>query len=238
MKQEFYSNLNKVDVIFKDKKYNYSTDISGDVTEVEAKEYFINKFFNVGIYPKDNLQKCISIKFYENPKNKGLKGVAKKTTKKVTKKTNTPIKYLGEIIKKEKSIRTNKTIYCVSSISNPALSLIDAKMKVIGKHVAGKVSVLDVAKIKKMVAKIKTKTDLNLIIKQVNSERKQGLKANLSIRAIAKSVSVTGLKKADGTLKKGYKYQKQANGKTKIVKAVKKPIAKKKVIKKKAIKSK
>lgn len=57
------SNLNSVKVIFENPKYNYTTDVSSSTTEASAKKYFVGKFFNVGIYPKENLQKCIGIKF-------------------------------------------------------------------------------------------------------------------------------------------------------------------------------
>jgi hypothetical protein len=57
------SNLNSVKVIFENPKYNYTTDVSSSTTEASAKKYFVGKFFNVGIYPIENLQKCIGIKF-------------------------------------------------------------------------------------------------------------------------------------------------------------------------------
>lgn len=139
-------------------------------------------------------------------------------TKKPVAKTPKNVIYLGTTILKEKSIRTKKTIYTVKGFASAPTKLIDAKKLVLSKHITGKVSVLDIAKIKKMVAKIKTKTDLNLIIKKMNAERQKGLKGTLPkgmTKSIAKSIKVTGLRKEDGTLQKGYKYAKGG----KIVKA-------------------
>ena len=48
-----------VRIYFKNPKYNYTTDISNQATEESCKSYFVGKYFNVGIYPKENLQKCI-----------------------------------------------------------------------------------------------------------------------------------------------------------------------------------
>ena len=52
-------------IYFKNPKYNYTTDISNQATEESCKSYFVGKYFNVGIYPKENLQKCIRIKLYK-----------------------------------------------------------------------------------------------------------------------------------------------------------------------------
>jgi len=54
-----------VRIYFKNPKYNYTTDISNQATEESCKSYFVGKYFNVGIYPKENLQKCIRIKLYK-----------------------------------------------------------------------------------------------------------------------------------------------------------------------------
>ena len=58
------------------------------------------------------------------------------------------------------------------------------------------------------------------------ASKKQGLKGTLPkgmTKSVAKAISVTGLKKSDGTLKKGYKYAKGG----KIVKVKAKTNAKK-----------
>jgi hypothetical protein len=54
-----------VRVYFKNPKYNYTTDISSNVNEENAKQYFVGKYFNVGVYPKENLQKCTKIKLFK-----------------------------------------------------------------------------------------------------------------------------------------------------------------------------
>jgi hypothetical protein len=55
---------NAVRVYFTNPKYNYSTSVGPNVTEEEAKKYFLGKFFNVGVYPKEILQKPTRIKFF------------------------------------------------------------------------------------------------------------------------------------------------------------------------------
>lgn len=62
------NNLNTVKVIFADSKYNYETNVSSNSTEQTAKEYFVNKYFDLGIYPKEDMQKCIGIEFTDNNK--------------------------------------------------------------------------------------------------------------------------------------------------------------------------
>lgn len=62
------NNLNSVKVIFADSQYNYKTNVSSNSTEQTAKEYFVNKTFDLGIYPKEDMQKCIGIEFTDNNK--------------------------------------------------------------------------------------------------------------------------------------------------------------------------
>jgi len=60
------NNLNTVKVLFTDSKYNYETNVSSNSTEQTAKEYFVGKYFDLGIYPKEDFQKCIGIEFTDN----------------------------------------------------------------------------------------------------------------------------------------------------------------------------
>ena len=62
------NNLNNVKVLFTDSKYNYETNVSANSTEQTASEYFVNKYFDLGIYPKEDMQKCIGIEFTDNNK--------------------------------------------------------------------------------------------------------------------------------------------------------------------------
>lgn len=64
------NNLNNVKVLFTDSKYNYETNVSSNSTEQTAKEYFVGKYFDLGIYPKEDFQKCIDIEFIDNNKIK------------------------------------------------------------------------------------------------------------------------------------------------------------------------
>jgi len=57
--------LNTVYVKFKDEKYNYYTSVNAQCSLEELKSYFIGKYFNLGVYPIENMQKCIKIDFYD-----------------------------------------------------------------------------------------------------------------------------------------------------------------------------
>ena len=60
--------LNSVKVKFADKSKNYWTSVSEKATKESCKKYFVGKVFNVGIYPKEDMQKCIGIEFKDNNK--------------------------------------------------------------------------------------------------------------------------------------------------------------------------
>ena len=64
------NNLNNVKVIFSNSQYNYETNVSANATEQTTKEYFVGKYFDLGIYPKEDMQKCIDIEFIDNNKIK------------------------------------------------------------------------------------------------------------------------------------------------------------------------
>ena len=64
------NNLNNVKVIFSNSQYNYETNVSANATEQTTKEYFVGKYFDLGIYPKEDIQKCIDIEFTDNNKIK------------------------------------------------------------------------------------------------------------------------------------------------------------------------
>ncbi|MGO1758516.1 MAG: hypothetical protein ACTHY0_02215 [Mammaliicoccus vitulinus] len=51
-----------VEVLFNDAQHNYKTSVNPKSTDQSLKEYFINNYFNVGIFPVENMQKCINIK--------------------------------------------------------------------------------------------------------------------------------------------------------------------------------
>lgn len=59
----YTKSLALVTVKFSNPEYNYSTNLSGSVSEADARKYFVGKSFNVGKYPKENMQKCIDIDF-------------------------------------------------------------------------------------------------------------------------------------------------------------------------------
>ena len=58
--------LNTVKVLFADAKYNYTTGVSSQSTEETAKAYFVGKYFDLGIYPNENMQECTNIEFIKN----------------------------------------------------------------------------------------------------------------------------------------------------------------------------
>lgn len=62
---DYNKSLGMVRVKFADSKYNYKTNVSGSITEEQARNYFVGKMFDVGTYPNENMQKAIDIDFYE-----------------------------------------------------------------------------------------------------------------------------------------------------------------------------
>jgi len=60
----YKNNLAKVDVIFSNPKFNYSTNVNSELTEKEARDYFVGNIFNVGSFPKEQMEDVIDIKFY------------------------------------------------------------------------------------------------------------------------------------------------------------------------------
>jgi hypothetical protein len=59
--------LNEVTVKFKNSKYNYETEVSSNTTAKSAHEYFVGQYFDVGSYPKENMQRVIGIDFNGKP---------------------------------------------------------------------------------------------------------------------------------------------------------------------------
>lgn len=55
------NNLVSCTVKFEDSKHNYVTSVNGNLSDDQIKSYFVNKYFNVGHYPVDNLQKCVAV---------------------------------------------------------------------------------------------------------------------------------------------------------------------------------
>ncbi len=69
---DYTKSFSLVKVKFANPEYNYETSINGDVTESDARKYFVGEMFDVGVYPKENMQKAIDIEFY--PKGTYAKG--------------------------------------------------------------------------------------------------------------------------------------------------------------------
>jgi hypothetical protein len=51
-----------VKVIFKNPKYNYTALVNPNMKNKDLRTYFVNSQFDLGTYPKENLQTCINIK--------------------------------------------------------------------------------------------------------------------------------------------------------------------------------
>jgi hypothetical protein len=54
--------MRAVKVIFSNSQYNYITDVNGERTDEEIERYFVGKYFNMGVYPNENMQQCTNIK--------------------------------------------------------------------------------------------------------------------------------------------------------------------------------
>jgi len=61
---DYKAKFNRVEVIFENPEYNYSTSVSPQTTEQDAREYFVGQMFNVGVYPTEKMRKVVDIKFY------------------------------------------------------------------------------------------------------------------------------------------------------------------------------
>lgn len=76
---DYTKTMGLVKVIFINPDYNYYTNVSGDTTEQQARDYFVGKYFNVAPYPKEEMKKVIDIEFHpkgtydENTMEKGGK---------------------------------------------------------------------------------------------------------------------------------------------------------------------
>lgn len=55
------SNLKTVSVLFNDNTLNYKTSVNGECSEESLRKYFVGKFFDMGSFPVENMQKCINI---------------------------------------------------------------------------------------------------------------------------------------------------------------------------------
>ncbi len=61
---DYTKNMAKVEVFFENPKYNYVTNVNGDLTESQAREYFVGKNFNVESYPSEKTAKVKDITFH------------------------------------------------------------------------------------------------------------------------------------------------------------------------------
>lgn len=55
-------NLKTVEVIFKNPQYNYKTAVNAKSSKESLIEYFVGTSFDLGVFPKEDFQKCIDIK--------------------------------------------------------------------------------------------------------------------------------------------------------------------------------
>ncbi len=58
--------MNAIKVIFKNPIYNYVTSVNPKVSEEDIKKYFVNTVFDVGSFPTENHQQCISIEILKS----------------------------------------------------------------------------------------------------------------------------------------------------------------------------
>jgi len=55
--------MNTVKVIFANSRYNYTTSVSAQTSEADARKYFIGQYFDMGTFPKENMQRVIDIEY-------------------------------------------------------------------------------------------------------------------------------------------------------------------------------
>ncbi len=52
--------MKSASIKFKDSKFNYETSISMQTTTASLKEYFEGQYFDMGVFPNEDMQQCIS----------------------------------------------------------------------------------------------------------------------------------------------------------------------------------
>ena len=57
--------MEAIRVKFKNEAYNYTTSVNPEATEESLKDYFIGTQFDLGIFPKEDFQRCIDLEFIE-----------------------------------------------------------------------------------------------------------------------------------------------------------------------------
>lgn len=50
-------------VKFENPKYDFVTTMSPNITLEDAEDYYVGRYFNVGVYPKENMQKVVSVEY-------------------------------------------------------------------------------------------------------------------------------------------------------------------------------
>jgi hypothetical protein len=65
--------MSYVKVKFADNKYNYVTSINPQCTLEEVTKHFVNTYFDMGIFPIENVQKCIDIEYFNSNNERVLK---------------------------------------------------------------------------------------------------------------------------------------------------------------------
>ena len=56
--------LKTVYVQFENREHNYHTSVNGKLTDKEIRKYFVNTMFDRGVFPEENMQKCIDCSIY------------------------------------------------------------------------------------------------------------------------------------------------------------------------------
>lgn len=53
--------MRTVKIHFQDSKFDYYTSVNSKVSKDDIKKYFVNKYFDLGVYPVENFLKCIGV---------------------------------------------------------------------------------------------------------------------------------------------------------------------------------
>ena len=57
--------MKAVTVKFNNPDFNYQTSINPACTTEEIRKYFVGTVFNMGVYPAENMQRCVDIEVSE-----------------------------------------------------------------------------------------------------------------------------------------------------------------------------
>lgn len=57
--------MKAIRVKFENEAYNYITSVNPKATKKEIEDYFVGTYFDLGVFPIEDFQKCIGVEFID-----------------------------------------------------------------------------------------------------------------------------------------------------------------------------